>query len=363
MPGFIMHLRSITKTLVLAVGWCSVLALSAAGLTAADETKPIALAVYDFAVDEVSGASSSDELADMIATVLSINLSDTDAFQVVDRQSMEHMLAEQQLALTGLSDTQQAVAVGRLIGADLIIIGRLMTVGESRLLTTKVVGVETTLMRGAMTRGRLNTSLDEMVFEAADKTTGVVRESGISLLPGATPADPVVELVERLSNRDGLPVFAVVIPEEHISRPNALAATDQPPDPAVETEIKRLLIEAGVELRDTPHNELADWLGAYQRGDVSTWPQTLADVDYIVIGEGLSESGGRLGQLQIAIARAEINVVSRAKGEIVVADRATTRAIDLSENIAAKTALQKAGHALATPILTYISSQLEPAAE
>ena len=49
--------------------------------------------------------------------------------------------------------------------------------------------------------------------------------------------------------------------------------------------------------------------------------------------------------------RVEINVVRCEDGKIIPADRATVRAADLSENIAAKKTLQNSGRVMALRIL------------
>ena len=60
-------------------------------------------------------------------------------------------------------------------------------------------------------------------------------------------------------------------------------------------------------------------------------------------------------------ARAEINVISRSSGKIVMADRSTDRAVDPSENIAGKKALQKSGRVLGLRVLEYFEKNLPPA--
>jgi hypothetical protein len=50
--------------------------------------------------------------------------------------------------------------------------------------------------------------------------------------------------------------------------------------------------------------------------------------------------------------------VNRSTGKIVLADRVTTRAADLSENIAGKKALQSAGRAMGIRILEHFVETL-----
>ena len=146
--------------------------------------------------------------------------------------------------------------------------------------------------------------------------------------------------------------MAVVIPEEHIRAPVRIAVgTLVVPDPAVETELKSILIDAGVDVRDVQDNALADWVNDFESGAGTAWPRSLEGVDWVIVGEAFSQGAGVMGQLQFASARAEINVIQRKDGRIVRADRVTTRGVDLAEQIAGKTALEKAGRQLAQGLL------------
>ncbi len=51
-----------------------------------------------------------------------------------------------------------------------------------------------------------------------------------------------------------------------------------------------------------------------------------------------SEFAAPIGNRISCAARAEINVITHSSGKIVMADRATDRAVDLSKNIAGKNA-------------------------
>ena len=81
---------------------------------------------------------------------------------------------------------------------------------------------------------------------------------------------------------------------------------------------------------------------------------TLADkssADILLIGEGFSEFGGRLGNLTSVKARLEVKAIDRRSGRVVAIDRQTTVALDLTEQIAGKTALQEAAAKIAERML------------
>ena len=75
------------------------------------------------------------------------------------------------------------------------------------------------------------------------------------------------------------------------------------------------------------------------------------DADIQIQGEAFSEIAVRHGNLISVKARLEVKAVDQASGQIVATDRQTTVAVDLTEQIAAKNALQEAGALIAERML------------
>ncbi|MCK4830275.1 hypothetical protein KA005_81910, partial [bacterium] len=59
------------------------------------------------------------------------------------------------------------------------------------------------------------------------------------------------------------------------------------------------------------------------------------------------------------IARLEVQATERESHRIITSERTTRRAVDLSEAIAGKTALQAAGHELAIKLIEKIANEAE----
>jgi hypothetical protein len=70
-----------------------------------------------------------------------------------------------------------------------------------------------------------------------------------------------------------------------------------------------------------------------------------------LVGEAFSELGMRKGNLISCKARVELKAIQKSTGKILAIDRQTSVAVDLSEQIAAKSALQKAAQVLAPRFL------------
>lgn len=307
----------------------------------------LTVAVLDFSTRDID----SSELGKVISETVTIMLAGENGITLVDRTSIEKILQEQELS--GLLETEQAIKVGKLVGARVIVVGKAFQLGESRYITAKLVGTETALVEGVLVKGNASAPIDELVMSIAQQITERLRTNGSALVANRLEPDPLPALQAALSGK-ALPTVAVMIDESHISirPPNAI-------DPAVEPEIKRMLLECGVTVKDIAPKQLNDWAKKTAAGSPIAWPEGLENVDWVITGEAVSEPATRVGDLHSCTGRVEINVIDRATGHILKADSRVSRAIDLSENLAAHTALQKSGAALGISILEAMRDRAE----
>ncbi|MFO8012968.1 MAG: CsgG/HfaB family protein [Phycisphaerae bacterium] len=309
-----------------------------AAAEAKGKAKPtIAILAYE------TGTTGERDLGRQIADLLTVRLSVEEAFDLVERAKLDRILEEQKLKLRGLTDHEKAVEVGKLLGARLMVMGKTFTMGKHLMFVTKVVGVETGKVKGTITKAEPTKEMSEAIFEMSEQVAELIREQGPGLLPDAEPRpDPVAAIRKALGDKPR-PTVAVVIPEVHLTRVVVI-------DPAAETEIKRILVACGFKVVDAGQNDLADWAKRRMKNADAPWPDALRRADVVVVGEAFSEFALRTGDLVTCTGRAEINLIDRHTGDILVADRATRRAVDLSEATAGKTALQKAGHVLGVAV-------------
>lgn len=80
----------------------------------------------------------------------------------------------------------------------------------------------------------------------------------------------------------------------------------------------------------------------------------------MVTGEAFSELALRTGELVTCTARAEINLIERRTGRILLAENRTGRAVDLAEATAAKTALQQVGRRLGVEAARALAEHVSP---
>ena len=298
------------------------------GAAATAPAQTLTVAVIDFEV----GSGAKPESGKQIGEALMAMLTGTPGIKLVDRASLDKALQEQALTMTGLSDDTTAIKIGKIVGAQVLITGKAFTLGKSTYITGKIIGTETSLVEGVLSKGKEDDDLGVLVADLAEKIKTRIAQSGAKLVangPGKVDAFDSFKLILEDKQK---PKVMVRIPENHV---NGVAARD----PAAETEIKSMLVQCGFTVVD---------------------PDQVAGsgVEVTIEGEAFSELGARVGSLISCTARLEIKITKRADGTYLMVDKATARAADLSEQIAGKTAIQQAGHAMGLKILEHFAKTL-----
>ena len=306
------------------------------------EPAKISVAIIDFE----SQAPGNPELGTQLSDILTARLSIYDQFQLVERKKLEDLLREHQLNLTGMVDTPDAVKAGKLIGAKILIFGRAFALDRELYIVTKIVGTETSQVKGTIAHGNLESNLSEIIDQlATNLTEGLVKWTP-ELLPKTDKVIDKIAILKQQLEGKKLPTVAIMIPETQAS--TAPRTTTRQSDPAAQTEFKKIFKEVGFDIIEANKEELAKWTKDY----------SLAGVDIVITGEGFSEFGTRINGLVSCSARLEVQATNREDHKIISSERTTKRAVDLSEAIAAKTALQAAGRELAIKTIEKIASEM-----
>lgn len=132
------------------------------------QNKPI-IAVLDFKTDGIS-----DKEMRSIIEMLSSGLFNTGRYTVIDVTQRELLLKEQEFSTSDCSDESCQLKVGKMLSAELIVVGSVGKVGSRYLFSTKMLETETARTR-SFTDG-VYVSLDAMVDDlpnSARKLAGV----------------------------------------------------------------------------------------------------------------------------------------------------------------------------------------------
>ena len=124
------------------IGLALVLSFSLALSLAAQSPAPAVprLSVLYFA--NTRGAPELAWLSKGLADMLAGDLGATGAFSLVEREELERVLREQELALSGLVDPASAPRVGQLLGADLLLYGSFAAAGGELRIDARIVRTE-----------------------------------------------------------------------------------------------------------------------------------------------------------------------------------------------------------------------------
>lgn len=278
----------------------------------------LTVAIFDFE----SKDEAVRDLGPKVATLLNANLSAQPNVITVERAELEKVLGEQELGLSGTVSTDTAAKVGKLTGAKVLVTGRVFKADKDLLIVSKIIGTETSRVYGEMVQGGPNASIADLSSQMAKKIGHTIGEKGSTLVAKVETHEERVEGIKKKLKDAKLPVLSIGIAERHFSGPTI--------DPAAETELGKLAGDCGFKLADSK-SELKP--------------------EVEITGEALSEFGMRKGNLVSCKARVEIKVREKATGNLLFVDRQTSVAVDLTEQVAAKTALQNASAELAERLL------------
>jgi hypothetical protein len=148
-----------------------------------------------------------------------------------------------------------------------------------------------------------------------------VKERAGDLLPVEVKLEDRIANITKANAGKVLPTLSIRIQERHIGQATI--------DPAAETEFQMMAIKSGFTVVE---------------------PGAEAENLIRVVGEGFSEFAHRRGNLISVKARVELKALD-ANGKVIAVDRQTRVAVDLSEQMAGKKALQDAAADLAERML------------
>jgi len=314
------------------------LALPLSGLAGEAAPEKEAPAVYPVAIlpfqERGVGVKGYAEKA---TDILFAALSPDPALCLVDRADLKHVLDEHELNLTGMVAPGQATQVGQLTGAKILVTGSVIEADKSVYVVAKIIGTETSRVLGASVKGAAREDFAPLVEQLARKVAGTIKESAGQLVAKEVKREDQLKALKDQLAKAKLPIVFVRIVERHVGHATI--------DPAGQTEMILCCRESGFDVLD---------------------PDTAAagKADVTITGEGFSEFATRRGNLVSVKARIEVKVSDRDTDKILVADRQVALAVDLSEQVAGKSALQKAAFEVALRMLPRLVeewSKLHPA--
>lgn len=245
-----------------------------------------------------------------IAELVSVLLMEGGLVDMVERAEWDKALDELQLSASGLTQSGSQAKLGKLIGAKILITGSMFKAGEKNFLIAKVIGTETSRVVGCSVSS--TGDFADIAPELARKIIQVLEKQSDKLMPKKTDQVSAAAALETLKGKERK-VFVKVVEDISISVP----------DPAAETELKKLLLTLGFQVANSRD-----------------------DADFSIIGEAVATQGVGYRKFTSAQARVELSVYDKSKKLLFTGSDKTTVA-GASYIIAAKDALGESAMRLA----------------
>jgi hypothetical protein len=263
-------------------------------------------------------------LGQKVSALLFAELSASTNLVLVERDEFDKVIDELELSLSGIVDPTKANQIGRITGAKILISGSVMKIDSKLYVIAKIISTETSRVLGASAKGDVELGIDPLVTKIAEDINQIILVRSKELLPKArAEADRIAEIRKKIGDNP-LPTISIKIPEQHIGGRSI--------DPAAESELSHICKELGFNILD----------GSSTEGKKA---------DLIISGEGMAEFAVRRKNLVSVKARLEVKVFDNSSKRVLVTDRQTIMGVDVTEQIAGKSALQQAALEMAERLI------------
>ncbi len=308
------------KIIIAVISFCAIFVISEK-YTNAEKIKPIIpIAIFPFEERSSGLTGYGKTVSDIVFATL---ITDPHLY-LVERTQMEKIINENELNLSGIVNDSNAIQIGQLTGAKIFITGSVIEANSTLYLVAKIIGSETSRVFGDSVKGKTGDEITALAESLAKKIRKNIHTNSNSLVAEISDKENRISKIKKKLSKAKRPTVIIDIPERHIGQITI--------DPAAETEITMLCRETGFNVIDSKSGN-----------------NTKADI--ILQGEGFSEFAMRRKNIVSVKARLEIKAVDRSTGQVIATDRCTNVAIDLSEQVAGKKALQEAAGIIAERLL------------
>ena len=147
------------------------------------------IAVLDFEPKKVDSDTS-----ELVSELLGIEFVKSGKFQVVERTKMKSIIEEQKLQLAGLTGSDFAEKLGKMLAADKLVIGTVTKIGDTIHITAKVVDSESGVIEKAES---VEVVSENALSDGVKKLAGSLTGSQGSQVKPADPGDNPFEFIQN----------------------------------------------------------------------------------------------------------------------------------------------------------------------
>ena len=127
------------------------------------------VAVMDFSSFMMGEGGASVNLGKAISAMLVTEFSSRDGLRIIERQQLNDLIREQDLALSGRIDDAAAIEVGKMLGVQYVLLGQVTSIVDNLRMDIRAVDVETSVVVAVMKKSDLTTELFAVVVGLADE--------------------------------------------------------------------------------------------------------------------------------------------------------------------------------------------------
>jgi TolB-like protein len=127
------------------------------------------VAVMDFSSFMMGEGGNSVNLGKAITAMLVTEFSSRPGIQVIERAALNDMLREQDLVLSGRVDESSAVEIGKLLGAQYVLLGQASSIVDNLRMDIRAVDVETSEIVAVLKKSDRTSELLSVVVALADE--------------------------------------------------------------------------------------------------------------------------------------------------------------------------------------------------
>lgn len=127
------------------------------------------VAVLDFSSFMMGDAGAAVNLGKAITAMLVTEFSQREGIQVIERAQLNDMLREQDLVLSGRVDESSAIEIGKLLGAQYVLLGQASSIADNLRMDIRAVDVETSEIVAVLKMSDRTSELLSVVVALADE--------------------------------------------------------------------------------------------------------------------------------------------------------------------------------------------------
>ena len=177
--------KSLAAAVILAVSpWAIAQSLPTTVPTSQPSTRAAKRVLFAVPFENATGKEQYDPAAAGLADLVAVLLAQQEHVKVVERQRLESLTAEQARSLKGLTGQKYALAAGKLLSADTVLVGRVFLVQGKMTLNVQALDIATERVAAAEELSGRPESLVEDAFQLA---RGLAKQMSLPL-PAIDPS-------------------------------------------------------------------------------------------------------------------------------------------------------------------------------